>query len=57
MITLENEGTTFHPLGLLLFPKWFGIKKKLERYFVPSLSPVDKGAVLLPLPKTLDSGF
>lgn len=57
MITLENEGTTFHPLGLSLFPRWFGTKCKVEKYSVSSLSAVDKSAVLLPLPKSLDSGF
>lgn len=39
MITLENEGTTSHPLGPLLFLRWFGTKQKLERNPVPSLSP------------------
>lgn len=39
MITLENEGTTSHPLGPLLFLRRFGTKQKLEKYPVPSLSP------------------
>lgn len=51
MITLENERTTSHPLGRLLFLRWFGIKQKLERCPVPSLSPVDEDNILLPLPK------
>lgn len=51
MITLENERTTSHPLGPLLFLRWFGIKQKLERCPVPSLSPVDEDNILLLLSK------
>lgn len=51
MITLENEGTNSHPLGPLLFSEtvWHWIE--LERYPVPSLSLVDEGDILPPLPK------
>lgn len=51
MITPENEGTTFHPLGPFLFSRWFGAKWNPERHPVLSPCPADEGSILLPLPK------